>query len=156
MQYQCGANVLELVSGDICTQRLDAIVNAANEQLAAGGGVHPHHLGGGPVDRRADRDVEVAHAAQAHVGDRVAVRPGAVRDEEGVLDLRRRINNVARHNTCKSASRKSSSSTLNQQVRNCCLIQGCSIYDPRVMDGFGVFLLSLVGFGLGHFSDRSF
>lgn len=39
MQYQCGANVLELVSGDICTQRVDAIVNAANEQLAAGGGV---------------------------------------------------------------------------------------------------------------------
>lgn len=39
MQYQCGANVLELVSGDICTQRLDAIVNAANEQLVAGGGV---------------------------------------------------------------------------------------------------------------------
>lgn len=39
MQYQCGANVLELVSGDICTQRVDAIVNAANEQLVAGGGV---------------------------------------------------------------------------------------------------------------------
>ena len=39
MQYQCGTNVLELVSGDICTQRVDAIVNAANEQLAAGGGV---------------------------------------------------------------------------------------------------------------------
>ena len=39
MQYQCGANLLELVSGDICDQRVDAIVNAANESLAAGGKV---------------------------------------------------------------------------------------------------------------------
>ncbi|MFM2310177.1 MAG: hypothetical protein RLY87_2299 [Chloroflexota bacterium] len=39
MQYQCGPNILELVPGDICHQRVDAIVNAANEQLSAGGGV---------------------------------------------------------------------------------------------------------------------
>lgn len=39
MQYLCGPNILELVPGDICHQRVDAIVNAANEQLTAGGGV---------------------------------------------------------------------------------------------------------------------
>jgi O-acetyl-ADP-ribose deacetylase (regulator of RNase III) len=39
MQYLCGPNILELVPGDICHQKVDAIVNAANEQLIAGGGV---------------------------------------------------------------------------------------------------------------------
>ncbi len=39
MQYQCGPNILELVPGDICHQQVDAIVNAANEQLSVGGGV---------------------------------------------------------------------------------------------------------------------
>lgn len=39
MQYLCGSNLLELVQGDICVQQVDAIVNAANESLAAGGGV---------------------------------------------------------------------------------------------------------------------
>lgn len=38
-RYQVGAATIELVRGDIVEQDVDAIVNAANEELAAGGGV---------------------------------------------------------------------------------------------------------------------
>ncbi len=38
-RYQIGLATLELVRGDIVTQDVDAIVNAANEGLAEGGGV---------------------------------------------------------------------------------------------------------------------
>lgn len=38
-RYPIGQSALELVTGDIVAQDVDAIVNAANEGLAAGGGV---------------------------------------------------------------------------------------------------------------------
>lgn len=38
-RYAVGAAIIELTRGDIVSQDVDAIVNAANENLAAGGGV---------------------------------------------------------------------------------------------------------------------
>jgi O-acetyl-ADP-ribose deacetylase (regulator of RNase III) len=38
-RYRVGAATIELIRGDIVEQDVDAVVNAANEQLAAGGGV---------------------------------------------------------------------------------------------------------------------
>lgn len=70
MQAHFGASRLELVQGDITQQSTDAIVNAANAQLAGGGGVDGAiHRAGGPslMEQTRERYPEGCETGQAVV-----------------------------------------------------------------------------------------
>ena len=77
MKVQFGVSRVELVQGDISLQEIDAIVNAANSELAGGGGVDGAiHRGAGPSVMEETR---ARYPLGCPPGDAVASRAGLLK-----------------------------------------------------------------------------
>lgn len=74
MKIQIGTSRVELVQGDIIRQEVDAIVNAANSELAGGGGVDGAiHRAGGP---RIMEETRTRYPLGCPAGDAVVTSAG--------------------------------------------------------------------------------
>ena len=113
-----GKSRLELVQGDITRQEVDAVVNAANRELAGGGGVDGaiHRAGGGTLMEETGRrypDGCPTGSAVATGGGNLAAKfvfhavgpvwQGGQRGEPELLaSAHRRCLELARENSCRS------------------------------------------------------
>lgn len=121
-ERRIGGTVLRLVQGDLTTQEVDAIVNAANPSLMGGGGVDGAiHRAGGPAIREECRAI-VSRIGRLATGKAVitsagrmpakhvvhTVGPvwhGGVADEDELLaDAYRNSLRVAAENGCRSVA----------------------------------------------------
>ena len=118
MKIQIKGRQIELLQGDITTQQVDAIVNAANSRLAGGGGVDGAiHRGGGPeimqeTNRRYPDGCPTGSAVISGAGELPAkfvihavgpIWSGGTEDEPTLLSsAHRRCLELARQNNCDS------------------------------------------------------
>lgn len=75
MEKRIDSVTIRIVEGDICDRDVDAVVNAANNQLRMGGGV------AGAIKRRGGREIEREAVAQGpiEIGECVATKAGALK-----------------------------------------------------------------------------
>ena len=118
MEKNINQSVIQLVEGDITTEDVDAIVNAANSSLLGGGGVDGAiHRAGGPAILEECRRLGGCPTGEAKIttGGRMKARHvihtvgpvyhGGDRGEEGLLaSCHRRSLEVASENGCKTVA----------------------------------------------------
>ena len=75
MEWKVGKVLVRLVEGDICDRGVDAVVNAANNQLWMGGGV------AGAIKRRGGAEIEREAVAKGPIviGESVATTAGSLK-----------------------------------------------------------------------------
>jgi O-acetyl-ADP-ribose deacetylase (regulator of RNase III) len=106
MERQLGSITIRVVEGDICDREVDAIVNAANNQLWMGGGV------AGAIKRRGGMEIERQATARGPVPIGEAVVTGA-----GRLRARHVIHAAVMGRDLKTSSEYIRKATLNALAR---------------------------------------